>query len=328
MSKYRIALLPGNTVGVELLEKAVEILFSLGLNAEYLWIDKDIKDIKDFRKNLERMKSTSCALATPLCFFENLSSFHPVSKMKEIFHLFSHFYFFRSFLSSPLSFTGIVYPNLPGIIPLYPMPESLRNSLECLYPQMAFFANQKSEELFANLTIHTKKDYSSILENAFQIALQYGFRKLLLLKEEESFFGKDILEIVKKYPTVEMETISIKKACQRAVHVSESPEMLVAPMPFAQTMSYFYDSLQMGFSASIEIGKSYALFLPTEGRATILCILLAIQMLLKHLGESQKETKLYASLEKLIQEDSAHLSFLDSLSAEKEFLSALISLLH
>ncbi|NUM35954.1 MAG: hypothetical protein HUU50_15530 [Candidatus Brocadiae bacterium] len=314
MSKYRIALLPGKEDGVSVLQTALEILESLELNAEYIWIDKDFKNIENFKKNLEKMKSTSCALSAPHSFFDPLNSFHPIEKIKEIFALPTHCYFFKAFLAAKSSFAGIVYQNLPKTFSLSPISDNLRNILEYQYPQMSYFANHKKEDIVANLTLNTKSHFSDMVERACRIALQYGFHQAFIIQEEEwkSSVVQDALKIAANFPSLNTKIITKQQACQKVMQAMESPDIFLGNPCFAQTMSYCYDSLKTGFSASMDIGKNYALFMPMEGNGINIGVFLAVFMLLQHLGENAKKKQLHDSLEKFLHEDPAYLSFLET----------------
>ncbi len=318
MPKYRIALLPGNDAGVCFLEAAVECLQSSGLNAEYVWIDRNMDT---FKKNIEKMKSTSCALSMPLSFFEKTPLFHPVTKIKEIFGLFSHFYFSKNFYPSPMPLVAIAHQTLPKEIPLYPISSNLRNLLESQYPQMSYFAENRLEEIIASLTIHSMACYSNMIEMVCSFALKYGFRSLLLMQEEDddSYFFQEALEILKKYPSLHAKIVQSAEVCKNAMHPSEHHTMLIAPASFARTISYFHDAMQTGFSTTVDAGKSYALFSPRESRGIAIALGLTLEILLQYLGETEIKDRWNHALEKILQEDPANLSFLDTSCSAKEF---------
>ena len=322
MSKYRIAWLPGDGIGVEVCEAARLVLDAAGFEAEYL--DGDI-GWEFWRREgealpartLELLRSTHCAFfgaitskpgaeavreLAPELQGKGLSYRSPIVRMRQMLDLYVCLRPCRAFAGNPLNYRPdidlvVFRENTEGMyigVEFPEVPESFRAE-----PGM----KRIPEDAAISIRSITRKSSRRIVEAAFQYAVRHGRRKVTavhkanVLRATCGVFLEAAQEVAARYPGSEFDTANVDAMCMWLLKNPRNYDVIVTTNLFGDILSDLCAQLVggMGFGYSGNIGDTYGVFEPTHGSApkyagqrkvNPLATILAAKMMVEWLGEA------------------------------------------
>ncbi len=302
MSKYRIAVLPGDGVGVDVMEAARIVLEKIKFDAEYIegdigwefWCkegdplpDRTIELLKDtdaclFGAITSKPKEDAALELEPHLKDKGFSYFSPIVRLRQEFDLYTNLRPCKAYPGNPLNYRDsidlvIFRENTEGMyagVEFHPIPEEVRQAL-LLHPKMRRFAKVPLDELALSTRIMTKKGCTRILERSFEFARAHKRRSVTIVEKPNVLreTGGFILDIARKlskdYPDVEFWETNIDAMAMWLVKNPEDYSVLVAENLFGDIISDLAAQLVggLGFACSGNIGDDYAVFEPTHGSA-------------------------------------------------------------
>ncbi len=303
MAKYRIAWLPGDGVGNDVMEAAKIVLEELKLDAEYIhgdigwefWI-REGNPLPE--RTIEMMKTTDCALfgaitskpkdeareeLSPELRDKGYEYFSPIVKLRQLFDLGINMRPCKAYPGNPLNYKDnidlvIFRENTEGMyagVEFFPVEEGLK---ECLYKynsKMKRFMDVPEDEIAISTRIMTKKGCERIVRAAFEYAKENNrptvtlVEKPNVLRETGGLMTRVAREVAKDYPEIELWETNIDAMCMWLVKNPENYSVLVAENLFGDIISDLSAQLVggLGFASAANIGKDYAVFEPTHGSA-------------------------------------------------------------
>jgi 3-isopropylmalate dehydrogenase len=302
MPKHRIAVLPGDGVGKEVIEAALIVLEKIGLDAEYIEGDigwefwcKEGNPLPD--RTTQMLKSTDVCLfgaitskpkedalkeLDPSLREKGLSYFSPIVRLRQEFDLYTNLRPCKAYPGNPLNYRDdidlvIFRENTEGMyagVEFHPLPEEVRHAL-LVHPKMAKFKGLPLEEIAFSTRIMTKKACTRIVQRAFEYARRKKRRSVTLvekpnvLRETGGFILDIAREIAKEYPDVEFWEANVDAMAMWLVKNPQDYDVLVAENLFGDIISDLSAQLVggLGFACSGNIGDDYAVFEPTHGSA-------------------------------------------------------------
>jgi isocitrate/isopropylmalate dehydrogenase len=303
MANYRIAWLPGDGVGVDVMEAARIVLDASGFSAEYLHGDigwefwcKEGNPLPD--RTLELLRKTdSCLfgaitskpkeeaakeLAPPLQG-KGLVYFSPIVRLRQEFDLHTCVRPCKAFEGNPLNYREdidlvVFRENTEGLyagVEFCPVPDEVRQTLLKNHKGMKRFADVPAAELAISTRIMTKKGCERIVRAAFEHAKARGYKSVALvekpnvLRETGGLMTRTARAIAKAYPGIPLYEANIDAMCMWLVKNPMDYGVLVAENMFGDIISDLCGQLVggMGFASSGNIGDKYAVFEPTHGSA-------------------------------------------------------------
>ncbi len=302
MPQYRIAVLPGDGVGKDVIEAAMIVLEKIRLDAEY--VEGDIG--WDFwceegdplpERTIDMLKGTDVCLfgaitskpkedalkeLRPELRGKGYSYFSPIVRLRQEFDLYTNLRPCKAYPGNPLNYRDdidlvIFRENTEGMyagVEFYPLPEEVRKAL-LIHPKMKKFQNVPSDEISLSTRIMTKKACTRILRRAFEYAKKEK-RKSVTIVEKPNVLretGGFILDIARKmsreYPEVELWEANVDAMAMWLVKNPQDYGVLVAENLFGDIISDLSAQLVggLGFACSGNIGDEYAVFEPTHGSA-------------------------------------------------------------
>lgn len=302
MAKYKIAVLPGDGIGKDVMDAAMIVLDALKLDAEYIYGDvgwefwkKEGNPLPD--RTIELLKNTD------VCLFGAITSkpkedaekelapelrgkgyiyYSPIVKLRQIFDLYINLRPCKAFKGNPLNYRDdidliIFRENTEGMyagVEFYPLPDEVRKAL-MIHPNMKKFENVPADEIALSTRIMTKKGCERIVRAAFEYARKYGRKSVTLvekpnvLRETGGLILRIAREIAKEYPEIEYREANVDAMAMWLVKNPQDYDVLVAENLFGDIISDLSAQLVggLGFAASGNIGDNYALFEPTHGSA-------------------------------------------------------------
>jgi len=302
MAKYKISVLPGDGVGVDVTEAAMTVLKKLDLNAEYIYGDigwefwcAEGNPLPD--RTIQMLKQTDVCLfgaitskpredaakeLKPDLRDKGFSYFSPIVRLRQEFDLYTNLRPCKAYPGNPLNYRDdidlvIFRENTEGMyagVEFHPMPAQVRDALT-LHPKMEKFKSLPLEELAISTRIMTKKGCTRILKAAFEYAREAKRRSVTIVEKPNVLreTGGFILDIArnmsKNYPDVEFWEANVDAMAMWLVKNPQDYDVLVAENLFGDIISDLAAQLVggLGFACSGNIGENYAVFEPTHGSA-------------------------------------------------------------
>ena len=208
-AKHRIAWLPGDGVGVEVMEAARLVLDRVGFDAEYVhgdigW-DFWCQEGDAFpARTIELLKSVNAAMfgaitskpvkaaeaeLSPALKGKNLVYRSPIVRMRQLFDLYVCLRPTRAYPGNPLNFREgidlVIFrentEDLYAGVEFYTVPDELRDLLSKLSPAFKPFAGLAGSEYAISTKINTRKGSERIIRAAFEFARKFGRKKVTVV---------------------------------------------------------------------------------------------------------------------------------------------------
>lgn len=302
MAKYKIAVLPGDGVGKDVVEAAMLVLDRIGLEAEYVegeigwefWCnegnplpDRTIQMLKGtdaclFGAITSKPKEDALKELHPSLRDKGYSYFSPIVRLRQEFDLYTNLRPCKAYPGNPLNYRDdidlvIFRENTEGMyagVEFYPIPEEVRRAL-LLHPKMNKFKDYPLEEMALSTRIMTKKACARILKGAFEYAREKKRRSVTIvekpnvLRETGGLILNIAREMAEEYSEVEFREANVDAMAMWLVKNPQDYDVLVAENLFGDIISDLSAQLVggLGFACSGNIGDRYAVFEPTHGSA-------------------------------------------------------------
>jgi 3-isopropylmalate dehydrogenase len=302
MPKYRIAVLPGDGVGRDVIEAAMAVLQKLAVDAEYIhgdigwefWRkegnalpDRTIKLLKGtdaclFGAITSKPKADAAAELDPLLRGKGLSYFSPIVRLRQEFDLYTNLRPCKAYPGNPLNYRDdidlvIFRENTEGLyagVEFFPLPQSVRDAL-LIHPKMKAFKDTPLDEIAVSTRIMTRKGCARIVRAAFEFARRHKRRSVTVvekpnvLRETGGLMLGVAREIAAEFPEIPLREANVDAMCMWLVKNPHDYDVLVAENLFGDIISDLSAQLVggLGFASAGNIGGSYAVFEPTHGSA-------------------------------------------------------------
>jgi 3-isopropylmalate dehydrogenase len=302
MPKYKIAVLPGDGVGIEVVEAALIILKKLSVDAEYVhgnigwkfWCsegnalpDRTIKLLKEtdvclFGAITSKPKEDAAKELAPSLQGKGLSYFSPIVRLRQEFDLYTNLRPCKAYPGNPLNYRDnidlvIFRENTEGMyagVEFFPLPQNVKDAL-MTHPKMKPFKDVPLNEIALSTRIMTRKGCERIVKAAFDYARKNKRRSVTVvekpnvLRETGGLMLGVSRAIAEQYPDVEFKEANVDAMCMWLVKNPHDYDVLVAENLFGDIISDLAAQLVggLGFASAGNIGDKYAVFEPTHGSA-------------------------------------------------------------
>jgi len=302
MAKYRIAVLPGDGVGRDVMDAARAVLEKLNVDATFVhgdigwefWVkegdplpDRTLKLLKEtdvclFGAITSKPKEDAAAELDPSLKNKGLSYFSPIVRLRQEFDLYTNLRPCKAYPGNPLNYKDgidlvIFRENTEGMyagVEFFPLPQGVRDAL-LVHPKMKAFKDTPLNEIALSTRIMTKKGCSRIVRAAFEYARKNKRRSVTIvekpnvLRETGGLMLGIAREIAKEYPEIPFKEANVDAMCMWLVKNPHDYDVLVAENLFGDIISDLGAQLVggLGFACSGNIGDAYAVFEPTHGSA-------------------------------------------------------------
>ena len=307
MAKYRIAWMPGDGVGVEVMDATRIVLDTLGLDAQYIPADigwefwcNEGNPLPD--RTVDILKSTDCALfgaitskprdeaaaeLAPELKDKGLVYFSPIVKLRQQFNLHTNLRPCKAYAGNPLNYRNdidlvVFRENTEGMyggIEWFPLPEKIAKAMADpevgLPDRMKRWFDKGLENVALSTRVMSRQGCESICRGAFEYAKKFNRKSVTLvekpnvLRETGGLMTRVYREVAKDYPGVEAWEANIDAICMWMIKNPQDYDVLVAENMFGDIVSDLCAGLVggLGFACAANIGDEYAVFEPTHGSA-------------------------------------------------------------
>ncbi|HET89153.1 MAG TPA: isocitrate/isopropylmalate dehydrogenase family protein [Chloroflexi bacterium] len=303
MPKYRIALMPGDGIGKDVMEAAQIVLDKIALDAEYIPADigwefwcTEGEPLPE--RTVETLKSCDCALfaaitskpkeeaeaeLAPELQGQGLTYRSPIVRMRQLFDLYTNLRPCKAFKGNPLNFRDdidlvVFRENTQGLyagVEFHPLPEQVRSALESHSPRMAAFEGISSEDVAVSCRIFTREGCQRIVRAAFEYAASHGYPTVTLvekpnvIRETSGLMVREARKVGQEFPAIELWETNVDAMAMWLVKNPQDYGVLVSSNMFGDIISDLAAQLVggLGFASSGNIGDAFAVFEPTHGSA-------------------------------------------------------------
>lgn len=303
MAKYRIAYLPGDGVGPEVLEAARMVLDAVGFDAEYIPGDVGWKfwcqegDALP-QRTVELLQNVDAALfgaitskpakeaeaeLTPALKGKGLTYRSPIVRMRQMFDLYICLRPCKAYPGNPLNYREdidiIIFrentEDLYAGVEFRPVPAELGQMLSKLSKSFTPFANLPGQDYAISCKVNTRKGSERIIRAAFDYAAKNGRKKVTVVHKANVIRATDGLflevaeNVARDYPGITMDNANIDSLCQWLLKNPRDYDVLVAPNLYGDIVSDLCAQMVggLGFAPSGNIGERLGVFEPTHGSA-------------------------------------------------------------
>ncbi len=307
MAKYRIAWMPGDGVGQDVMAAARVVLDAMKFDAEYIPADigweywcSEGNPLPD--RTIDILKNTDCALfgaitskprdeaaaeLAPELKNKGLDYFSPIVKLRQLFNLHTNLRPCKAYPGNPLNLRDdidlvVFRENTEGMyggVEWFPLPEKIYNAMAD--PEVGHakrlerFKAKGLENIAVSTRIMSTQGCESICRQAFEYAKNHSRRSVTLvekpnvLRETGGLMTRVFRDVAKNYPGVEPWEANIDAICMWMLKNPQDYDVLVAENMFGDIISDLCAGLVggLGFASAANIGDDYAVFEPTHGSA-------------------------------------------------------------
>jgi 3-isopropylmalate dehydrogenase len=303
MAKYKIALMPGDGIGNDVMDAARIVLDRIDLDAEYVhgdigWEFWRTEGEPLPQRTIDLLKTCDCALfaaitskpkeeaeaeLVPELQGKGLTYRSPIVRMRQLFDLYINLRPCKAFKGNPLNYRDdidlvVFRENTQGLyagVEFSPLPNKLRETLEELSPRMAAFADVPSKDIALSTRIFTREGCRRIVQAAFEYAKEFGYPTVTLvekpnvIRETSGMMVREARGVSEAYPEIELWETNVDAMCMWLVKNPQDYGVMVASNMFGDIISDLSAQLVggLGFAASGNIGDDFAIFEPTHGSA-------------------------------------------------------------
>jgi isocitrate/isopropylmalate dehydrogenase len=303
MAKYKIAWLPGDGIGKDVLNAAKIILDELKLDAEYIPGDigwefwcKEGNALPP--RTIELLKKTDCCLfgaitskpkeeaeaeLDPSLKGKGYVYFSPIVKLRQLFNLRTNLRPCKAYFGNPLNYRDdidlVVFrentEDLYSGVEFHPLPKEVMDVLLKNHKSMKKFENTSLDDIAVSLRIVTRKACQNIVRDAFEYAKKHKRRSVTVvekpnvIRETSGLMIREARKIAKEYPQIPLWETNIDAMCMWLIKNPQDYDVLVTSNMFGDIVSDLCAQLVggLGFACSGNIGDEYAVFEPTHGSA-------------------------------------------------------------
>jgi len=302
MAKCRIAWLPGDGVGKDVMEAARIVLDAVNLDAEYVHGDigwefwrregdplppRTLKILREtdcclFGAITSKPKAEAAAELDPSLQGKDYEYFSPIVRLRQELDLHTNLRPCKAYPGNPLNYREgidlvIFRENSEGLysgVEFHPLPAVIRQAL-MVHPKMKRFNDVADEDIAFSSRIMTRQACERIIRNAFEFARKYKRRSVTVvdkpnvLRETGGLMVRAGRKVAKDYPDIPLWETNIDAQCMWLVKNPLDYDVLVAENMFGDIISDLAAQLVggLGFASAGNIGDNYAVFEPTHGSA-------------------------------------------------------------
>jgi len=302
MSKYHIAVLPGDGVGNDVMDAAKIILDTVNLDAEYVHGDIGWEFWKKEgnplpQRTIDLLKESNCALFGAITSKPNVEAqkelipelqnkgivySSAIVGLRQMFNLHTNMRPCKAYPGNPLNYRDdidlvVFRENTEGLyagVEFRPVAPEVFDTL-MTHKKMAKFKDTKLDDMAVSCRIFTRKACQNIVRQAFEYAKEHQRKTVTLvekpnvIRETSGLMVEEARKIAKEYPSIELWETNVDAMCMWLIKNPQDYDVLVSSNMFGDIISDLAAQIVggLGFAASGNIGDSFAVFEPTHGSA-------------------------------------------------------------
>jgi 3-isopropylmalate dehydrogenase len=303
MAKYKIAWLPGDGIGIEVMEAAKIVLNAVKFDAEYTHGDIGwefwCKEGEAFpQRTIDLLGRVDAAMfgaitskpvkaaekeLIPELQGKGMVYRSPIVRMRQLFDLYNCLRPCKAYPGNPINYKEgidlVVFrentEDLYAGVEFSPVPQEVKEVLSKNAKGFAAFKDVALDQYAITCKINTRKGSERIIRAAFEYAKKYNRKKVTIIhkanvvRATEGLFLEIGKEVAKDYPGIQCDDANIDAICMWLLKNPMNYAVLVATNMFGDIVSDLCAQMVggLGFGCSGNIGQKLAVFEPTHGSA-------------------------------------------------------------
>jgi len=302
MTKYKIAWLPGDGVGKDVMDAAKIVLDTINLDAEYIPGDigwefwrKEGDPLP--QRTIDLFKKTDCCLfgaitskpkdeaqkeLDPKLQNKGFVYTSPIVRLRQLLNLYTNLRPCKAYKGNPLNFRDdidlVVFrentEDLYAGVEFHPVPQVVFDAL-MTHSKMKAFSKVPLNDMAISTRIITRKASNNIARQAFDYAKRNNRKSVTIvekpnvIRETSGLMLREARKIAAEYPNIGFKEVNVDAMCMWLVKNPQDYDILVSSNMFGDIISDLAAQLVggLGFASSGNIGDNYAVFEPTHGSA-------------------------------------------------------------
>jgi NAD-dependent isocitrate dehydrogenase len=332
MSKRRIAILPGDGIGPEIMDAVLKILYASGFEAEYTNLDAGQTALDKCLPamppaTIEAIREIGIALKSPTTTPVGKGHTSANVALRQALDLFANV---RPALTLP-GVKGHFDETLIDII-------IVRENTEDLYAGIEY---QAHPDVAQAIKVITRPGCRRLCKYAFELMIKQGRKRLTavhkanIMKLTDGMFLEEFYKMAKEYPQVQADDIIVDNCCMQLVIKPETFDVLVTENLYGDIVSDLCAGLVggLGLAPGANIGESTAVFEAVHGSAPDIAgkgianptaLLLSAVMMLRHIGEYEKADRVRNAVLAVLAEGKTVTGDLGGHASTTEYRDAVI----
>jgi 3-isopropylmalate dehydrogenase len=303
MARHRIGWLPGDGIGVDVLQAARLVLDAVELDAEYVhgdigWEFWCREGDALPRRTIDLLRSVKAAVfgaitSKPVRAAEaelapelrgtGLVYRSPIVRMRQLFDLYVCLRPCKAYPGNPLNFRPdidlVVFrentEDLYAGVEFHPVPPALSATLQQLSTPFGPFASLKPDEYAVSCKINTKHGSERIVRAAFEFARAHARRKVTIVhkanvvRAADGLFLEAAREVARAYPDIAVDDANVDAIMMWLLKNPMNYDVLVAPNLYGDIVSDLCAGFigGLGMAPGANIGEDGAVFEAVHGSA-------------------------------------------------------------
>jgi 3-isopropylmalate dehydrogenase len=303
MSRYKIAWLPGDGVGIEVMEAARLCLDAVGFEADYTrgdigWECWRTEGEAFPQRTIDLLKASDAAMfgaitskpvkeaereLVPELQGQGLVYRSPIVRMRQLFDLYTCLRPCKAYPGNPLNYQEgidmVVFrentEDLYSGVEFSPVPDAVKTVLGQHSKAFAPFSGLSGDAFAITCKINTRKGCERILRAAFDYAKQFGYPKVTIIhkanvvRATEGMFLELGKAIATEYPGIAVDDANVDAITMWMLKNPKNYGVMVATNLFGDIISDLAAQMVggLGFGCSGNIGEKLAVFEPSHGSA-------------------------------------------------------------
>jgi isocitrate/isopropylmalate dehydrogenase len=303
MAQYKIAWLPGDGIGVDVLDATKIVLDKVKLDAEYIqgdigwefWCkegdalpDRTVHLLKNVDAALfgaitsKPVKAAQAELA-PALQNKGLTYRSPIVRMRQMFDLYNCLRPCKAYPGNPLNHKEgidlVVFrentEDLYAGVEFNPVPKELSDTLAKISKPFSVFSQLPLDQYAISCKINTRAGSERIIRAGFEFARKFNRKKVTIVhkanvvRATDGLFLEIAKDVAKEFPEIQFDEANIDAMTMWLLKNPFNYDVLVAPNLYGDIISDLCAQMVggLGFGCSGNIGKNLAVFEPTHGSA-------------------------------------------------------------
>jgi isocitrate/isopropylmalate dehydrogenase len=359
MTKYKIAWMPGDGVGNDVMEAAKIVLDRIALDAEYIPADVGWEFWRTEgdplpQRTLDTLRATDCALfgaitskakdvadneLLPELQGKGYSYRSPIVRLRQTLDLYICLRPCKAYPGNPLNYKDEI-----DLVVFRENTEGMYIGVEYAQAPEAFYAVKGMEKIPRDAAISmravTPGGSERIVRAAFEYARKHGrtrvtaVHKANVLRQTDGVFMEAARKVAAEYPEIAFDNANIDAMGMWLLKNPLDYQVIVTTNLFGDIISDLCAQMVggLGFGCSGNIGSTYAVFEPTHGSApkyagqykvNPIATILAVKMMLDWLGEADKAAQLEGAVAAVIAEGAVRTYDMGGSSSTLEMAQAI-----
>ncbi|TFG49386.1 MAG: isocitrate/isopropylmalate dehydrogenase family protein [Anaerolineales bacterium] len=303
MAKYKIAWMPGDGIGIEVMEAARIVLDKLKLDADYLPADIGWEFWRTEgdalpQRTLDLLQTVDCGLfgaitskpkqeaeqeLIPELQGKGITYRSPIVRLRQELQLYYNLRPCKAYPGNPLNYRDnidlvVFRENAEGEysgVEFHPVENDLREMMKKYSPALGNFDDVAGDDMAMTVRVVTVRGADRIIRRAFEFAQKNKYPTVTLvekpnvLRETSGMMVRVAREIHKEFPEIELWETNIDAQMMWMIKNPEDYGVMVTSNLFGDILSDLCAQLVggLGFASSGNIGDKLAVFEPTHGSA-------------------------------------------------------------